>query len=86
MNGNLVRDKTKDDLVANAVSRIAALAPDDASAIETTTLAVLTRRPTEIEREYFAKRLATAPPGERNRRLEDFCWTLLNSTEFSWNH
>ncbi len=86
MNGDLVQKTTKDDPVANAISRIAALAPDDASAIETTTLAVLTRRPTVIEAEYFSQRLASAPAGERNRRLEDFCWTLLNSTEFSWNH
>ena len=45
MNGELVREKTKDDLF-NASRRIADLAPDDRKAVETAYLTVLTRRPT----------------------------------------
>jgi hypothetical protein len=86
MNGGIVFDKTKDDLVGNAATRIAALSPDDATAVETAFLTVLTRRPDETEREHFEKQLAGARGGERRERLSDLVWTLLNTTEFSWNH
>jgi hypothetical protein len=87
MNGKQVTDKTSDSIVANAATQIAVLAPSDERAIETAYLTVLTRRPTAAEAEYFAHALAD-PSDERSRRqrLEDLCWTLLNSTEFSWNH
>ncbi len=86
MNGGIVFDKTKDDLVGNSATRIAALAPDDATAVETAFLTVLTRRPDQAEREYFEKQLKGATGGERRARLGDLVWALLNSTEFSWNH
>ena len=86
MNGQLVKDKTKDDLVGNAATRIAVLAPSDQLAIETATLAVLTRRPTAAENKYFLARLEGTSGTQRNERLEDLYWSLLNSTEFAWNH
>ncbi len=86
MNGNLLKEKTKESLPFNASTRIAALAPDDATAVETAYLAVLTRRPTDTEMKHFAGRLDGAKKTERNRRMEDIFWTLLNSSEFSWNH
>jgi hypothetical protein len=86
MNGQLVEEKTKDSLLANAATRIAAYAPDDAAAVETALLAVLSRRPTAEERKYFERRLAEARGSERSRRVGDLVWTLVNSTEFSWNH
>jgi len=86
MNGELVRDKTKENLVGNAATRIAKLAPDDRSAVETAYLAVLTRRPVAEESDYFVERLGGSTGDERNRRMEDLYWTLLNTTEFSWNH
>ena len=49
LNGELVHERTKDDLVANAASRIATLTDDDALAVEVAYLAVLTRRPTPGE-------------------------------------
>ena len=87
MNGKQVTEKTSDSIVANAATQIAVLAPSDERAIETAYLAVLTRRPTFAEAEYFSRALAD-PSDERSRRqrLEDLYWTLLNSTEFSWNH
>jgi hypothetical protein len=87
MNGKQVTEKTSDSIVANAATQIAVLAPSDERAIETAYLAVLTRRPTAAEAEYFGRALAD-PSDERSRRqrLEDLYWTLLNSTEFSWNH
>lgn len=86
MNGKIVHEKTKDSLLANAATRIALLAPDDPAAVETAMLAVLTRRPDEFESRYFTERLDNTTGSERKARLGDLYWTLLNSTEFSWNH
>jgi hypothetical protein len=86
MNGEIVSDRTADDLIGNAATRIAALAPDDNSAIETAVLAVLTRRPDAIELAHFKKRLADEGRSSRRARLGDIYWALINSTEFSWNH
>ena len=85
MNGELVREKTKDDLF-NASRRIAELAPDDRKAIEVAYLTVMTRRPTSEELSHFESRLAGTKQQERKDRLTDLFWTLLNTTEFSWNH
>jgi hypothetical protein len=62
------------------------LAPDDAKAVETAYLAVLTRRPTAEESDHFIARLVGTTGHQRNTRLADLYWTLLNATEFSWNH
>ncbi len=85
MNGVVVHDKTKEDF-NNASSRIAKLAPDDPKAIEVAYLAVLTRRPTPEEEAHFAKRLGDKTGPAKSQALEDLYWTLLNSTEFAWNH
>jgi hypothetical protein len=47
---------------------------------------VLTRRPTAEESAHFVGRLAGTTGDDRKRRLGDLCWSLINSTEFSWNH
>lgn len=86
MNGDVVAEKTKDDLLSSAATQIAAFAPDNATAVETSFLAVLTRRPTAEESEYFIGRLRDTQGRRRTDRLCDLSWTLLNSTEFSWNH
>jgi hypothetical protein len=86
MNGNLVKEKTAENLVMNASTRIAALAPNDEKAIEAAYLAVLTRRPSPEEVDHFVDRLVDKKGKQRNRQLEDIYWTLFNSTEFSWNH
>lgn len=86
MNGNLVKERTSENLVINASTRLAALADDD-SAIDVAYLAVLTRHPTDAERAIFAETLAKNWSGDaRTRALEDLYWVLLNTTEFSWNH
>ena len=86
MNGELVHERTKEDLVMNAATRIGVVAPDDATAVETAYLTVLTRRPTPDEREHFVKRLKNGADVKRAELMEDLFWTLINSTEFSWNH
>lgn len=86
MNGSLVQERTKSDNFFHAPWRIAMLAPDDARAVDTAYLAVLTRRPSPEEAEHFARRLRDTRGGRRQQVLEDLYWELLNSTGFSWNH
>ncbi len=86
MNGNLVKERTENNLVSNAATRIAQLAPSDEKAVEAAYLAVFTRRPSSTELKHFASSLSDARGNERSQRLEDLYWILLNSTEFSWNH
>jgi hypothetical protein len=86
MNGELVKERTTQNIIANAATKIAALAPTDEIAVENAYLAVLSRRPSPTEAEYFAGLLRDKRRQDRQRQLEDLYWVLLNSTEFSWNH
>ena len=86
MNGELVRERTKEDLLMNSSTRIAAVAPDHDVAVEVAYLAVLSRRPTPREQSHFVDRLRSEAGGSRAVRMGDLFWTLMNSTEFSWNH
>lgn len=86
MNGELVRERTGENIVMNAATRIGVVAPDDDAAVEAAFLAVLTRRPTAVEVAHFADRLRGDGEGNRAGRMEDLYWSLLNTTEFSWNH
>lgn len=69
----------------NSATRLGVLAPDDETAVELAYLAVLTRRPTPAELAHFAERLRDGE-SKRAEKMEDIFWTLINSTEFSWNH
>ncbi|WP_254513223.1 DUF1553 domain-containing protein [Anatilimnocola floriformis] len=86
MNGELVQERTTQNLIANAATRIVVVTPSAEAAIDAAYLAVLTRRPTAEEREVFVPRLAAARRADRRVVLEDLYWVLVNSTEFSWNH
>lgn len=86
MNGDIVSEKTKDDLLTSAATQIAAFAPNDTTAVDTSFVVVLTRHPTAEESEYFIGRLRDSKGRRRTDRICDLYWTLLNSTEFSWNH
>lgn len=86
MNGKLVRERTENNLVMNAATRIGALAPDDSSAVEAAYLAVLSRRPSPEEQKHFAAELKETQGDARAARMQDLYWALINSTEFSWNH
>lgn len=86
MNGELVRERTKENLVLNAATRIGSLAPDDATAVETAYLAVYSRRPSAGEKDHFIALLSGSKGGARSRSMEDLYWVLMNATEFSWNH
>jgi len=84
MNGKVVNERMKAD-ITNASARISWMAPDDARAIEAAYLTVLTRRPSAEEADYFVRSLGE-PGADRPHKVEDLCWALINSTEFSWNH
>ncbi|HTU92744.1 MAG TPA: DUF1549 domain-containing protein [Gemmataceae bacterium] len=84
MNGSLLHEKTNDSLF-NASRQIGWMAADDAHAVEAAYLSVLTRRPVPEEAEHFQHFLVDFQLS-RAQRFEDLFWSLLNSTEFSWNH
>jgi len=84
MNGELVRDRVGGTFV-NASARIASMAPNDQKAVEAAYLSLLSRRPTPEEAAHFEQFLKETDLN-RNQKLEDLYWTLINSTEFSWNH
>ncbi|MBI1311187.1 DUF1553 domain-containing protein [bacterium] len=54
--------------------------------IETLYLAALVRRPTESEAQRLAAYADSLPAEEESRALADIYWTLLNSSEFLFNH
>jgi hypothetical protein len=85
LNGKLVRELTEPSPFS-ASARIAGIAKDDVQCLELTFLACLTRRPTSPESRRLLAALAGTRDDARNRVVEDLFWTLINSTEFSWNH
>jgi hypothetical protein len=84
MNGALAKERTTENPLVNAVTRLPMVA-DDAAAIEASYLAVLTRRPTADEKQLFLAAVSK-DKAARAQAFEDLYWVLLNSTEFSWNH
>lgn len=85
MNGSLVGELANDSPLT-AAGRIAMLAATDASALEAAYLAVLTRRPSPDERDFFIGQIATPTPEGRAAAIEDLYWSLFNSPEFNCNH
>jgi hypothetical protein len=87
MNGNMITTNTGNNPLINASTRIGMLAPDNATAVEVAYLSIFTRRPTEAEATHFTDLLATSKGRDsRSSAMSDLYWTLMNATEFSWNH
>lgn len=87
MNGNMISNNTGNNPLFNASTRISMLAPDNAKAVEAAYLAIFTRRPTAAEAAYFIKLLTgSKSSNSRSNAISDLFWTLMNATEFSWNH
>lgn len=84
MNGDMINDRLTNGL--NSVTRIAMLSPSMDKAIETIYLATLSRLPTEQESARFASQLDELHGDQRNEKVSDLFWTLINSVEFVWNH
>jgi len=87
MNGNMINTNTGNNPLINASTRISMLAPDNATAVEAAYLSIFTRRPTPAEQTHFTGLLATSRSrSARSSAMSDLYWTLMNATEFSWNH
>ncbi|MFO0809121.1 MAG: DUF1549 and DUF1553 domain-containing protein [Gemmataceae bacterium] len=68
----------------NRVNQLVKAKTPDSEAVEELFLATLSRPPTELEREAFARYAAKAP--NRNAALTDAVWALINTREFILNH
>jgi hypothetical protein len=66
------------------VARLLKASRPDADLIEELYLATLSRLPTPAERHTITELLAEAP--SKKEGVEDLLWTLLNSSEFVFNH
>lgn len=86
MNGKLVKERTNPNPLNSASTRIAMLNGKPETQVEAAYLAVLTRRPTDDELNHFVGRLKNIRNRDKAQVMEDLFWTLVNSTEFSWNH
>jgi hypothetical protein len=86
MNGRLVRERTEPNPVANASTRIAALAPTARDALTTAYLATLNRYPNQEELDSLTPMLEETRGEARSQAMSDVYWILINSTEFLWNH
>ena len=86
MNGMMVKLRTNHSPLLNGPTRIAQLVENESQAVEAAYLCVLSRLPSQTERDHFEQRLAEHPRNEYSAVMEDMFWTLINSTEFSWNH
>lgn len=86
MNGEMVNGQVKPNPFMNSATRIGIVAPDDETAVNTMFLAVFSRRPTAEEAEHFATQLRGTDGDLRSEKMADLYWSLLNATEFSWNH
>lgn len=85
MNGKLVNERTEPNPVMNSSTRLANYSPSDEATLDAAFLAVLTRYPTAEERAHFTSLLKGTKNKARERAMADLYWSLINSTEFSWN-
>ncbi len=86
MNGKFIRERIEDNPIMNASTRIAGLARDDHTAVESAYWSTLNRGPSHEELETFSARLQGKRGEARSREMSNLYWVLLNSTEFQWNH
>ncbi|MFN7874297.1 MAG: DUF1553 domain-containing protein [Pirellula sp.] len=86
MNGGFIHERINENPIMNAATRIANLATNDDSMIRSVYQAVLNRLPSDSELAAFRNELSADQGQEKRIQVEDIYWTLLNSTEFLWNH
>jgi hypothetical protein len=86
MNGQLLATATHPEHgpLLTAVTAVPWL--DSAGQVEALYLATLSRPPTAAERTRFAAHIESAKKRDRSQGPADVLWTLLNSTEFLFNH
>lgn len=84
MNGSMVADLIGENPVLNTTSHVAMFADNEANAIDAIYLSVLNRHPTETELDHFQTQIGSST--NHRKAIEDLTWTLINSSEFAWNH
>lgn len=86
MHGGLVHSAT-DLATSGLLKSLSAPFFNDQQRIETLFLATLSRRPSEVEMQEMSGHIALAKDnGDRQQRLGDVLWALLNTAEFTLNH
>lgn len=85
MNNSIVQQRIQAGPLTSA-GRIAMLARDDDQRVEIAFLITLTRKPSDDEQAHFSGKLRDAGEKGRNQAMEDMMWSLVNTTEFTWNH
>lgn len=88
MNGEVAKQRTQaeSDIGFAAPARIAALLKEPKAIVDAAYQCILSRKPTESERETLAKALEGKSDAAKREAVEDLFWVLINSSEFSWNH
>ncbi len=82
-NGETLNPKLADE--ASLVARMIAAGEDDAAIVQTLFLAALSRQPTDAELKNLLAVL-TEYGDDRTTGLQDIAWSVLTSTEFTFNH
>jgi hypothetical protein len=82
LNGEVVHKEIKSDLATTA-RHLSSLTPSDEAAIDLAFRLTLARLPRAEERTRLVEFIQTAE--SRDTGFEDLMWSLVNSTEFSWN-
>ena len=86
MNGNLIHEAVDPQTSPRLKQTLAAFPDSPERQVNALYLAVLSRPPSDSERQLMLGHVNSARPPERSRRLGDVLWVLLNSAEFRWNH
>jgi hypothetical protein len=82
LNGEVVHKEIKSDLATTA-RHLASLTPSDDAAVDFAFRLTLSRSPHRDEKEKLVEMIHSAE--NRDAAFEDLMWSLVNSTEFSWN-
>jgi hypothetical protein len=82
LNGEVVHKEIKSDLATTA-RHLASLSASDDAAVECAFKVALSRPPRPEERAKLVEMIRAAD--NRDAAFEDLMWSLVNSTEFSWN-
>lgn len=84
LNGGLLNDRI--GTPAGRLGKLLAADKSDREIIAEFYRVALSRNPTPPEAAGWLARLSQGPLGDRQERLEDFIWALLNCHEFTSNH
>ncbi len=82
MNGKMVSESTKVDLVGNATTRISSYVKDDDEAVKLVYLTILNRYPTEEEHAEFKAHICNKRGNARARAMGDLAWAMLTAPSF----